>query len=41
MQVEEELAQFARQQESVLCIGVFDGVHLGHQYIVDYVKRQA
>jgi len=41
MQVEEELAQFARQQESVLCIGVFDGVHLGHQYIAGYVKRQA
>ena len=28
MQVEEELAKFAPQQETVIAIGVFDGVHL-------------
>jgi len=41
MQVEEELAQFTPQQESVLTIGVFDGVHLGHQHLIEYLKRQA
>jgi riboflavin kinase/FMN adenylyltransferase len=41
MQVEEELAEFAPQRESVLTIGVFDGVHLGHQHLIEYLKRQA
>ena len=41
MQVEEELAQFSSQQDSVLTIGVFDGVHLGHRYLIEYLKRQA
>ncbi len=41
MQVEEELAKFAPQQEAVLTIGVFDGVHLGHQHLIEYLKRQA
>jgi riboflavin kinase/FMN adenylyltransferase len=41
MQVEEELARFAPQQETMLTIGVFDGVHLGHQHLIGYLKRQA
>ncbi|MFC1924540.1 bifunctional riboflavin kinase/FAD synthetase [Chloroflexota bacterium] len=41
MQVEEELARFTPQREAVLTIGVFDGVHLGHQYLINYLKRQA
>ena len=41
MQVEEELAEFAPQREAVLTIGVFDGVHLGHQHLIEYLKRQA
>ena len=41
MQVEEELAKFAPQRETVLAIGVFDGVHLGHQHLIEYLKRQA
>jgi riboflavin kinase/FMN adenylyltransferase len=41
MQVEEELAQFIPERGTVLTIGVFDGVHLGHQYLMDYLKRQS
>ena len=41
MQVEEELAEFMPEREVVLTMGVFDGVHLGHQHLIDYLKRQA
>ena len=41
MQVEEELVEFMPEQGVILAIGVFDGVHLGHKHLMDYLKRQA
>jgi len=41
MLVEEELAKFTSEQKTVLTVGVFDGVHLGHRHLIDYLKRQA
>jgi len=32
MQIEDELAQFSPPKETLLTIGVFDGVHLGHKF---------
>lgn len=40
-ELERELAKYTPQQETILAIGVFDGVHLGHQFLMDYLKRQA
>ncbi len=41
MKVEEELKEFTTQRDTVLTIGVFDGVHIGHQRLMEYLKRQA
>ncbi|MFC2007310.1 bifunctional riboflavin kinase/FAD synthetase [Chloroflexota bacterium] len=41
MQVEEELAGLSPQQDMILAIGVFDGVHLGHQYLILKLKEEA
>ena len=41
MQVEDELAQFSPPKETLLTIGVFDGVHLGHKFLISEVVRLA
>ena len=41
MQVEEELAQLSPTKDMLLAIGVFDGVHLGHKYLLAQLKERA
>ncbi len=41
MLVEEELARFSSAKESLLSVGVFDGVHLGHQKLIAELLHQA
>ena len=41
MQVEKELARVRPQQEMLLSIGVFDGVHLGHQQLLTHLRDEA
>ena len=41
MQIEDELAQFSPPQETLLTIGVFDGVHLGHKFLISELVRLA
>ena len=44
MQIEEELAELSPEKDMLLTIGVFDGVHLGHQYLIsqltEHTRRQ-
>lgn len=41
MQVEKELASVRPEKETLLTIGVFDGVHLGHKRLLTHLKSKA
>jgi len=41
MEIEQELANISPQGETLLTIGVFDGVHAGHRYLLETLQQQA
>jgi riboflavin kinase/FMN adenylyltransferase len=41
MRVEEELYQLSPGKDMLLAVGVFDGVHLGHKYLLSQLVEQA
>jgi riboflavin kinase/FMN adenylyltransferase len=41
MSVVEELARLSPEKDMLLTIGVFDGVHLGHKYLISKLKELA
>jgi len=41
MLIEEELARLQPERDTLLTIGVFDGVHLGHQHLLAQLTRQS
>ena len=41
MQIEQELAELSPGQDTLLTIGVFDGVHLGHKYLISLLRGLA
>lgn len=41
MLIEKELAKAEPQRETALTIGVFDGLHLGHQHLIEKLKQEA
>ena len=38
MQIEQELAELSPGEDMMLTVGVFDGVHLGHKYLISRLK---
>ena len=41
MEIERELGNIAPQGETILTIGVFDGVHAGHRYLLKKMQQRA
>jgi len=41
MEIEQELANVTPQGETLLAIGVFDGVHAGHRYLLKQLQKRA
>ena len=41
MQIEKELAKVEPQKETLFTIGVFDGIHLGHQRLLAHLRDKA
>ena len=41
MQIEEELSRVLPQKEMMLTIGTFDGVHIGHKYLIAQLRAHA
>jgi riboflavin kinase/FMN adenylyltransferase len=41
MEIEQELANINPQGETLLTIGVFDGVHAGHRYLLEKLQQRA
>jgi len=41
MEIEQELANITPQGETLLTIGVFDGVHAGHRYLLEKFQQRA
>jgi len=41
MKIEQELASITPQGETLLTIGVFDGVHAGHRYLLEKLQQRA
>ena len=41
MQVEAELTSLSLAEDTLLAIGVFDGVHLGHKYLISQLLEES
>lgn len=41
MGIEQELAKLSPPQETLLAVGVFDGVHMGHRHLLEILNRRA